>query len=330
MGTDHPFNPNVSLLDSSSEEAAVDLNSKISSRDTSEGVDIAAGVLPFSHADFVYTPVLAQAAIQNAQSGKGDASSSPQKNARNNNYRRPPAYLVDTRGGFSDSGSVSTSTYGISSKPTINQAARRPVYPPNNRGGNLNPNSNQTNNTNNLQYGMQQNFQQQQRAYMEMSGDMVGHIPLSPGNPNNQYLQPVYQYLQHPNQFGYAHPQYNAGPGYEGSGGGTSPIPSYIMAPMSPIHAGGGGHLPMHMHHSMPGPLQIPLAASPHGRHPYYMQPNNNNNNSSNFNLRNPNIGGSNNNSTHSNNMDSEDFAAFPADDVWFPSSFTEQSVNLI
>ena len=162
--------------------------------------------------------------------------------------------------------------------------------------------------------------------------ESMGHhsMPPSPGN-RSPYQPQMYPYMQqqHPNQFafpGKLHP--NSFEGGLPSPGGN---PSFMMPPMSPSMNRNLGY-PMHMQvPSQPGPLQMPMAVSPDGRHhhQYYTNSNNNNNNNNNnFNSRQFIIG----NRVHNNSAsiypnfhnnysgaDSEDLAgsAFLVDDMW-------------
>lgn len=112
----------------------------------------------------------------------------------------------------------------------------------------------------------------------------MGHhsMPPSPGGNRSPYPPQMYPYIQqqqHPNQFAFPGKAYPNS--FEGGGlpsPGTSP--PFLIPPMSPSMNRNMGYS-MHMQvQSLPGPLQMPMAASPDGRHhPQYYATNNNNNN---------------------------------------------------
>ena len=88
VGTDHPFNPTVTLVETAASSAAT-----VSESNNSAEQD---AVASFAHLDFVLSPM--QAAAQSGSNGsgaKGDMASTTTKSSKS--YRRPPPYIVDSK-----------------------------------------------------------------------------------------------------------------------------------------------------------------------------------------------------------------------------------------
>eukprot|EP01035_Chromulina_nebulosa_P024194 gene24194-31452_t len=109
VGTDHPFNPTVTLVEASASPAGV------AESDSAEH----SAVESFAHLDFVLSSIQvgAQGGSNGTGSGaKGDIASTTTKNSRT--YRRPPPYIVDSKNNYSAHSNYNHSNYYDSSPST--------------------------------------------------------------------------------------------------------------------------------------------------------------------------------------------------------------------
>ena len=91
VGTDHPFNPTVSLVETSDSPAAVPESHSL------ELVEEGA-IASFAHLDFLFSPAQA-ATLGGTGAAKGDvASTTSTRNSKT--YRRPPPYIVDSKNNY--------------------------------------------------------------------------------------------------------------------------------------------------------------------------------------------------------------------------------------